>query len=356
MEDEMHSDSVTLTDLSNKIDEAATIEVDGATIAGDKLKIRKGLATLELGPASAAIGKTGERCPSGQCSFILTTDDESVIYTFCGYFEESTNTICYFHSAMKAGVLSDSITLTDLSNKIAKGSFNHDLYDFILKRCKKGGKWKTAGFADFRNLFDELDKLKGSMTAATLKAECGIPEVDQKTDSELTLDYFKTAWKGLKSQCGRNPAGVRVYYYKHCAVLGANIRTAGTAYELKKGLLGGKCLKAHVEPSRRTWNLRCNAILPSRAMPGGKWHATRTLAAHEILYGDSFAIDELNYNYDAYVAHPDPLHPVISGEYTDVSRSGSSLLIGGVFGASAVVIIMLIFCLGLAFGMIIYWG
>eukprot|EP01083_Nonionella_stella_P312517 1118133_1 len=48
-------------------------------------------------------------------------------------------------------------------------------------------------------------------------------------------------------------------------------------------------------------------------------------------------------------------NPLISGEYNDVSDQ-SSLLIGGVVGASAVVIIMLIFCLGLAFGMIIYWG
>eukprot|EP01083_Nonionella_stella_P102868 293137_1 len=48
--------------------------------------------------------------------------------------------------------------------------------------------------------------------------------------------------------------------------------------------------------------------------------------------------------------------PLISEEYNDVSGSGSPLLIGGVVGASAVVIIMLIFCLGLAFGMIIYWG
>eukprot|EP01083_Nonionella_stella_P310846 1106170_1 len=46
----------------------------------------------------------------------------------------------------------------------------------------------------------------------------------------------------------------------------------------------------------------------------------------------------------------------IGGEYSDVSGDGSSLLLGGVVGASAVVIIMLIFCLGLAFGMIIYWG
>eukprot|EP01083_Nonionella_stella_P056423 148566_1 len=43
-----------------------------------------------------------------------------------------------------------------------------------------------------------------------------------------------------------------------------------------------------------------------------------------------------------------------SGEYHDVS--GSSMLIGGVVGASAVVVIMLIFCVGLACGMLIYWG
>eukprot|EP01083_Nonionella_stella_P239848 839069_1 len=49
-------------------------------------------------------------------------------------------------------------------------------------------------------------------------------------------------------------------------------------------------------------------------------------------------------------------NPLISGEYNDASGSESSLLIGGVVGASAVVIIMLIFCLGLAFGMVIYWG
>eukprot|EP01083_Nonionella_stella_P106050 305486_1 len=48
--------------------------------------------------------------------------------------------------------------------------------------------------------------------------------------------------------------------------------------------------------------------------------------------------------------------PLFRGEYNHESGSESSLLIGGVVGASAVVIIMLIFCLGLAFGMIIYWG
>eukprot|EP01083_Nonionella_stella_P047265 126490_1 len=58
-------------------------------------------------------------------------------------------------------------------------------------------------------------------------------------------------------------------------------------------------------------------------------------------------------DYSDYVHH---YEPVIGGEYDDVLGSGSPLLIGGVVGASAVVIIMLIFCLGLAFGMIIYWG
>eukprot|EP01083_Nonionella_stella_P022604 62516_1 len=66
--------------------------------------------------------------------------------------------------------------------------------------------------------------------------------------------------------------------------------------------------------------------------------------------------------YDAYSAHSLPLvdhnhyEPLIRGEYNDVSGSESSLLIGGVVGASSVIIIVLIFCLGLAFGMVIYWG
>eukprot|EP01083_Nonionella_stella_P232544 820190_1 len=63
---------------------------------------------------------------------------------------------------------------------------------------------------------------------------------------------------------------------------------------------------------------------------------------------------------DIHLVHSLPFydhrHPLIGGEDNGVSESGSSLLIGGVVGASAVVIIMLIFCLGLAFGMIIYWG
>eukprot|EP01083_Nonionella_stella_P107672 312113_1 len=42
-------------------------------------------------------------------------------------------------------------------------------------------------------------------------------------------------------------------------------------------------------------------------------------------------------------------HPLINGDY-------NALFIGGAIGASSVVIIMLIFCLGLALGMFIYWG
>eukprot|EP01083_Nonionella_stella_P266036 900457_1 len=56
---------------------------------------------------------------------------------------------------------------------------------------------------------------------------------------------------------------------------------------------------------------------------------------------------------------PNHYQPFISGEYNDVSGSESSfssLFIGGVVGASAVVIILLVFCLGLVFGMSIYWG
>eukprot|EP01083_Nonionella_stella_P159351 519750_1 len=78
----------------------------------------------------------------------------------------------------------------------------------------------------------------------------------------------------------------------------------------------------------------------------------------EGLFDDSF-----DYRYhDIHSAHSLPFddhshyQPRISGEYNGVSDSGSSLLIGGVIGASSIVIVMLIFCLGLAFGMVIYWG
>eukprot|EP01083_Nonionella_stella_P070103 187370_1 len=46
----------------------------------------------------------------------------------------------------------------------------------------------------------------------------------------------------------------------------------------------------------------------------------------------------------------------VYGQDWKVKRSGSPLLIGGVVGASSIIIIMVIFCLGLAFGMVIYWG
>eukprot|EP01083_Nonionella_stella_P076844 209557_1 len=78
--------------------------------------------------------------------------------------------------------------------------------------------------------------------------------------------------------------------------------------------------------------------------------------AHETFYDDLFdyaPISQWNHNYDDNVHDSRSL---IGGEFNDVSGSGSPLLIGGVVGASAVVIIILIFCIGLAFGMIIYWG
>eukprot|EP01083_Nonionella_stella_P258837 884226_1 len=69
--------------------------------------------------------------------------------------------------------------------------------------------------------------------------------------------------------------------------------------------------------------------------------------------------NELNVMFDDsfdYQHHGD-IHSVHSLPFDDYKPgSESSLLIGGVVGGSAVVIIMLIFCLGLAFGMIIYWG
>eukprot|EP01083_Nonionella_stella_P035622 97169_1 len=73
-------------------------------------------------------------------------------------------------------------------------------------------------------------------------------------------------------------------------------------------------------------------------------HASMSQWNGDVYTGHSLRFDEAN--------HYQP----IRGEYNEVSGSGSPLLIGGVVGASAVVIIMLIFCLGLAFGMIIYWG
>eukprot|EP01083_Nonionella_stella_P128039 387868_1 len=68
--------------------------------------------------------------------------------------------------------------------------------------------------------------------------------------------------------------------------------------------------------------------------------------------------DSFRYPHHSHLPFDDRNHyqPRISGQYNDVSDSGSSLLIGGVVGASGIVIIMLIFCLGLSFGMIIYWG
>eukprot|EP01084_Bolivina_argentea_P108257 193465_1 len=81
-------------------------------------------------------------------------------------------------------------------------------------------------------------------------------------------------------------------------------------------------------------------------------------------YNDKEAYLRDHYQENAFNSLDDALsfaershdRPLIGDEYNDISGSGSSLLIGGVVGASAVVIIVLIFCLGLAFGMLIYWG
>eukprot|EP01083_Nonionella_stella_P124307 375309_1 len=59
---------------------------------------------------------------------------------------------------------------------------------------------------------------------------------------------------------------------------------------------------------------------------------------------------------DAGIGYSLSFDPLFNDQHSDVSGSDSSLLIGGVVGASVIVIIMLIFCLGLSFGMIIYWG
>eukprot|EP01083_Nonionella_stella_P124603 376379_1 len=68
------------------------------------------------------------------------------------------------------------------------------------------------------------------------------------------------------------------------------------------------------------------------------------------VFEDYAPISEWNDKYDHYDGS------LINGQYNDVSGSRSSLLIGGVVGASSVIIIMLIFCIGLAFGMLIYCG
>eukprot|EP01083_Nonionella_stella_P215584 775792_1 len=64
-------------------------------------------------------------------------------------------------------------------------------------------------------------------------------------------------------------------------------------------------------------------------------------SAHEMLYGGYASISQWNDNVEGG---------------NDAFGSSSSMLIGGVVGASAVVVIMLIFCIGLAFGIVIYWG
>eukprot|EP01083_Nonionella_stella_P255836 877575_1 len=83
---------------------------------------------------------------------------------------------------------------------------------------------------------------------------------------------------------------------------------------------------------------------------------TDPLKEHQLTHSDHS--HELNGFHSLRIADHKHYQPLIRGEYvdTDASGSGSSLIIGGVVGASATVIIVLVFCLGLAFGMIIYGG
>eukprot|EP01083_Nonionella_stella_P027084 74506_1 len=71
-------------------------------------------------------------------------------------------------------------------------------------------------------------------------------------------------------------------------------------------------------------------------------------------YYNSYSFENRYQPFDDHMYHHNK--PLIRGQYHDASGSESSLVIGGVVGASSVVIIMLIFCLGLAFGMLIYCG
>eukprot|EP01083_Nonionella_stella_P283494 965013_1 len=84
---------------------------------------------------------------------------------------------------------------------------------------------------------------------------------------------------------------------------------------------------------------------------------------HHSSFGDSIRDQYDDYGKEFIALKPhqqfndrNHFNPLISGEYNDASGSESSLFIGGVVGASSVIIIMLIFCLGLGFGMVIYWG
>eukprot|EP01083_Nonionella_stella_P105980 305196_1 len=75
---------------------------------------------------------------------------------------------------------------------------------------------------------------------------------------------------------------------------------------------------------------------------------------------DSFGNQHQSHHDDIHSAHSfqfdDPNHydPLIGEQYNNIPRSGSPLLVGGVVGASAIIAILMIFCLDLACGMILY--
>eukprot|EP01083_Nonionella_stella_P293949 999502_1 len=149
-------------------------------------------------------------------------------------------------------------------------------------------------------------------------------------------------------------------------ILGVKTEYVGTTKKEPKGtpLFEGAAdvLDALDQQNAKGWSITSEGMKPwtylQAALPGTS--KAQSGSYNELdLFDDSF-----DYQYHDRIGSGRSLpfddlnryQPLISEEYNDVSGSGSPLLIGGVVGASAVVIIMLIFCLGLAFGMIIYWG
>eukprot|EP01083_Nonionella_stella_P116641 346728_1 len=121
------------------------------------------------------------------------------------------------------------------------------------------------------------------------------------------------------------------------------------------------CEKKYEEDKRA----KCEAAWQRRVDSAtARTRSGATGAANSEYYNELEVFDD-SFRYPHHSHHslpfdgPNHYQPFISGEYNDVSGSESSfssLFIGGVVGASAVVIILLVFCLGLVFGMSIYWG
>eukprot|EP01083_Nonionella_stella_P284922 969909_1 len=136
-------------------------------------------------------------------------------------------------------------------------------------------------------------------------------------------------------------------------------------YENFNGIDPGDILsKAEKAKRERDWKARVDAGelrgrsggMTGLVRPAAEDISTRTIHANSEYYNE--LDDSFRYPHHSHLPFDDRNHyqPFISDEYNDVSGSESSLLIGGVVGASGIVIIMLIFCLGLAFGMVICWG